>query len=1408
MSSTPPASRPLPPAPDGSVHLPPSPAPGGFAPSSPSTARRAGRLFARAIGVAVALGWGLLLAAWLALHWVILPHIQQWRGSIETRASRVLGVPVRIGDIEVRSSGWMPTIELREVSLLGADGLPALRLPRVVAALSARSLLALEVDFEQLSIEGAELDVQRDAAGRLLVAGLGFDGGGASTGGGGAVDWFFRQREFVIRGGAVRWTDALRPAPPLTLANVDFVVRNGLREHSLRLDATPPPAWGARFSVVGRFTQPLLARRGDWQRWSGSVYAALPRADVHALRQYLALPFELSEGIGALRGWFEVRHGEAVGATLDLALRDLALRLAPEVDVLRFAEVQGRVIGARDKDGVTLEAQRFGFVTGDGVRWPAGGLKFAWRQREGQPPAGGSFHAERLDLALMAQIASRIPLGDAASKLLDELHPQGIASPIEVRWDGRASAPTHYRVSGRLGGLSLAARPAAEAEALGRPGVHRANLQFDASDTGGIASVDLAHGALDLPGVFEDPLLTFDRFAARLAWKIEPVRGPLTGQAAAPPPRITLQVDDARFANADAHVDVTARWVTGDGVGTARGGRFPGRLELDAKVGDVVATRIHRYLPLGLSRGMRDYAQRALQGGRVPSASVRVRGDLWDFPFFNAPRVGDRTHRSEGQFRIAGKVDDVTFAYVPEPPGAAPGTVPYWPKLTAASGEWLIDRNLLEIRGGRARIGAVELDQIGGRIEHLENDAGLTLDARARGPLTDMLRFVDDSPIGGWIGKVLAAASATGTAELKAGIGVPLAHPDTGSSVRGSLTLAGNELRFTPATPVLVNARGRVDFTQQGFTLVGTGARVYGGDAIFQGGTDRDGSVRLTGQGNASAEGLQQATELGPLARLAASFTGQTGYRVGLAFPHGQPEISVTSNLVGLAINLPAPLAKAAETSLPMRYQTGPEIGAGEVPLESIQIDLGNVLQTRFVREAGSASGRVLRGGIGVMAPAPSSASGVAATLDVKSLDVDAWQAVAARVFPAETPGAAAGPGTGSAAVGGGFEPDRVALRAQTLDAGTRRLTRVTAGLTREGALWRATVDADQLAGYVEARLPGSRGPNAGGRLYARLSRLSLPKSEAEQVSTLLDSRPASIPALDVVVDDFELRGTRLGRLEIEATNRFAAPRRDPQRDWQLNRLAITTPEASFTGSGLWAAAGTPAGGSAGAGRRMAIDFQLQLADGGALLDRLGTRNAVRGGKGKLAGQVAWVGTPFAIDYPSLAGQVNVAIDAGQFLKAEPGAARLLGVLSLQSLPRRLTLDFRDVFAEGFAFDNVTGDLTIAQGVAETHNLRMRGVQATVLMEGSADIERETQNLHVVVVPEINAGTAALAYAAINPAIGLGAFLAQWVLRKPLMAAGTREFEVTGAWADPKVAPVAGTPPAATSAASAPPRNP
>jgi uncharacterized protein YhdP len=296
------------------------------------------------------------------------------------------------------------------------------------------------------------------------------------------------------------------------------------------------------------------------------------------------------------------------------------------------------------------------------------------------------------------------------------------------------------------------------------------------------------------------------------------------------------------------------------------------------------------------------------------------------------------------------------------------------------------------------------------------------------------------------------------------------------------------------------------------------------------------------------------------------------------------------------------------------------------------------------------------------------------------------------------------------------------------------------------------------------------------------------------------------------VVDDFVLKGRSLGRLEIDAVNRGpgTVAREGGIREWRLNKLTLGMPEATFTASGNWAALGAqpvPPGGPRPAvrpdeRRRTSMKFRLDITDAGQLLTRLGMKDIVRRGRGQMEGLVSWVGSPLAFDYPSMTGSFNVNVESGQFLKADPGLAKLLGVLSLQSLPRRLTLDFRDVFSEGFAFDFLRGDVAIVQGIASTNNLQMKGVNAAVLMEGKADIARETQDLKVVVVPEINAGTASLVATVINPAIGLGTFLAQLFLRQPLMRAATQEFHVDGTWTDPRITRVGRTPASETTGSS------
>ncbi|MFP5399795.1 MAG: YhdP family protein [Gammaproteobacteria bacterium] len=1313
------------------------------------------RIAGRVALVAVFGLWSLLLFAWLTLHWGILPNARAWLPQIEQQASRALGMPVRIGDIRVRSSGWVPALELDDVVLLDAEGREALRLPRVAAAPAARSLLALELQLQQLHVEGAQVELRRDAHGRLHLAGFDLAADAAAGADGAFAAWLLRQREVVLRGARLRWVDELRLAPPLALEAVDLVLRNRGRRHELRVDATPPHDWGQRFTLRAKLASPLLGRRDDWQRLGGEVYAELPRIDAGALRRYVDLPFEWRGGQGALRGWAQFAQGEPVSATVDLAFESVALRLAPTVEPLQLQRIFGRLTARRDDDALTLAASDFGFTDAAGREWPAGRLHLALRQRRGDAPTGGEFRADRLDLALMAAVAAHLPLGDAVGALLAELQPGGRVEQLDARWDGPLDAPRQYRVRAELHDLSLAARPAPDIDGRptpGRPGWRGARIELDANEQGGQAQIAFDRGALLLPGVFADPELPLRRLAARLDWQIEPRR-----DAA---PQLTLRVRDARFANADARGGFDAVWRSGDGEGFGRGARFPGRLELAGRIDEGRADAVARYLPLGLPAVARDYVSGAVRGGTIGAARFEVRGDLWDFPFHDG---------SDGEFRIAGRAQGLTLAYVPDVPGFASE----WPAFTEVSGEIEFRRASMAVRNAGARVFGLAMSGVHASIADLTHHPVLLVEGTARGPASGLLRYLDASPVGGWIDDTLAGASVAGDGELQLAIRLPLDDLHA-SGVRGSLRLEGNDLRLAPSLPLLAAARGHIDFTHEGFRLRDASARVFGGEATFDGGRGADGLLQLLVQGRARADAMRQSRELPALAQLATRLDGEAAYRLQLDWRRddAEPALVLSSDLVGLALRLPAPLDKAAAASLPLRYSVAPQQPAGR---DELRVDLGTVLQARFEREF-DAGGRVTvrRGGIGVGAPAPWPASGVAAVATLAQLDVPAWQAVLAAV--------------GGAQGGGGYAPRQVALRADELRADGRRLSGVVAGLSQApGGTWRASVEADQLAGYLEWQPPS---PAAPGGLRARLSRLALPRSDEAQVETLLDRAPQRVPALDVVVDRFELRGRQLGRLEVEAVNR-ALP--GGAHEWRLSTLRLANDDAAFSAAGHWRPAGPrePA--------RMVADFGLDLADAGALLARLGLPDALQGGAGRLEGQVSWQGSPLAPHPPSMDGRMQLALEKGRFLKAEPGAARLLSVLSLQALPRRLVLDFRDLFQEGFAFDDVAGDVTVRAGVARTENLRMRGLQAAVLMQGEADLARETQDLRVIVVPEINAGTASLVYSLINPAVGLGSFVAQLFLRQPLMAAGTREFHVHGSWADPKVDRVERT-------AEAPPR--
>ena len=202
---------------------------------------------------------------------------------------------------------------------------------------------------------------------------------------------------------------------------------------------------------------------------------------------------------------------------------------------------------------------------------------------------------------------------------------------------------------------------------------------------------------------------------------------------------------------------------------------------------------------------------------------------------------------------------------------------------------------------------------------------------------------------------------------------------------------------------------------------------------------------------------------------------------------------------------------------------------------------------------------------------------------------------------------------------------------------------------------------------------------------------------------------------------------------------------------------------------------------------RTQLDFELDAADSGLFLARIGYPNLVKGAKAQLKGNIAWDGDPSSIDYASLSGAVALTAQSGQFLEIEPGLGKLISLMSLQSLPRRITLDFRDVFSKGFDFERISSSGQVRSGVMTVKDFRMRGSSAQVEMSGEVDLAHETQNMRVRVVPSLG-DSASTVIAFVNPLLAIPAAIAQKILKDPLGHIFAFDYSVTGGWSDPKVA--------------------
>lgn len=1323
--------------------------------------------------LALVAGYFAFCVLFLGLRYFVLPNIDHYKPQVSQLVSGLLNRPVTVNGIRASWSGLQPRLQLENVVIQDDRGERALQLPQVNATLSWLTVLG-QLQLSSLELLGPHLEVERDAAGRLVVAGITIDTNQPDSGRG--LDWLLAQKEIIVRGGTLHWTDHKRAAPELALTDISFVLRNQWRSHRVALRATPPAALAAPVDLRAEFVRPpFSARRSNYGEWIGELYLDWRDTDIDGWKRYVDLPLELEGGRGAIRTWLNFNRGVIENVTADLDLKDVSATLGKGLEPLKILEVSGRISAGETSSGLkqkllsfgvqghALNLTNFSLRTGQGAVLPRTTVSHHYSAAGGGRAERHELKISELDLGALAGLAAYLPLSPEERRLLDDFAPSGQLHDFAANWDGAMPGSGNFRVTGSFERLSLQQQLPADGRA-GIPGFEGLSGVIDASQDGGKVRLKGERSTLRLAGYLNESLLEFDQLALDGSWAFRNNRKQLAVRVAG-----MEFLQSGLRGRADASHLLPWPLVPGK----------LGEIDLKANFPTVRLSRVVGYLPAVAGAETRDWMSAALIDGQADDVSLVIRGDLDKFPFLPAPGAP----ATSGVFRVSAQVSHGKLSPAPQEIGPDHHT-PVWPRIEEIEGRVTIDRTRLHVHADSARTLGVPLAAVDVVIpDFFADHPVLDITGSATGPVQPMLNYVNTTPIGGWIDDFTDETRAAGNARVSLKMQLPLT--DAGQpAVQGSVRFSGNDVQLWRELPTVTQLHGELGFSGQGFQLTGMQGVFLGGPVVLSGGTQRDGSTTVKIDGGVTADGIVRAAPGPDAKRLARRLSGSARYAASVKVRNQRLDFSLDSTLAGLAMDLPSPLQKVASESLPLRLTITPN-GAPDAAQEQedIRVSLGRSISARYLRQRPSgkdAPWRVLRGAIGVNATPSLPESGIALAASLSALNLDAWRSLLSGLGSEGGPAADSGAAMPVAAY---LVPDMVSLRAGELTFAERTIENAAVGVSRSRNGWQFSVSSDEIAGRASWEDPLSE--RGAGKLSARLTKLRIEPNMASDMTEILSGRRpvfTELPGLDIMVENFELRGMRLGRLELVATN--AGLSTGPGREWRISRLALFNPGASMYATGQWITSLT--------GGQTTLNYELDIADAGMLLDRMGFARTLKGGKGKMEGELSWRSDPVTFDFPSMAGKLSLKLGAGQFLKADPGVAKLLGVMSLQSLPRRLTLDFRDVFSEGFGFDSIASTATISRGVLTTDSFKMRGPQALVLMDGTVDLAQEMQNLNVVVIPDLNAGGASVLYGlAVNPVVGLGTFLAQYVLKNPLSAALTQEYQVTGPWKDPVIKKVA-----------------
>ena len=1267
------------------------------------------------------------------------PFLQEFKGDIEREASKLTDREIRIGNIQARWRGFGPKLVLKNLEINNpSKHSPPLVLKQVDLDLSLKSIL-YKGEFLpwNITLHGLKLELFLDKSGDFHVMGISSTGNQANTSH--SLDPLLKLRRIELIDTFIQWTDLTKKTPDTRFESINLLLRNDDRRHQIDLSFTLPakkdPITGAQTnknqSVI--IAADIRAQQQKLRKISGEFYLKTHQLDAGSwLKSLFPEPLTINSADLTTETWASVEQGQLVALEGTAKLKRVSVKNPQNDKSFDLTETSARFKWLKNEIHQQLRVEDLQFNTADNV-WPESRLSYIRRQDKDAYFSIDHVNADiwqELQNFGIAEIFPQVPDIAVSGQLKD----------LQASWQPDFSK---WAAKGDLQDISikLPARPVGPHAAIlaQLPSIENLSANFLVSDKSGRINLKTSNARLDFHQVFREPL-DIMQMHGNLFWVKDDSN------------TLRLFTDYLELDTPDL-----TTWSRLD-INIPANGKTYINMQTDFRDGNGSSTP--KYLPYSImNEELISWLDRAIVSGEVTSGSFVFKGPVDEFAF-------SKTHT--GHFEVLFNVENLILDYLED-----------WPRLEEVAAQVRFHNNSLTIDLDSAKYLDSEITSARAHIDSLDPTSPLQIKGNAAGPASDSIRLLTESPLKEQFAKLKDSLVLKGRNKIDLDFQVPLESGRGEYRLNGRIHFLDNTLFLPDWGQQFEALRGRLKFDLEGLESDSLSASLLGSRADVLIGHEKD----LTHIETKIKLNSKQISEL--FTHLPQNIlAGETKWQVKLSIPpltdhKKHATLAVKSNLAGMAIQAPEPLNKAMSKAAPLNVNV--DLLANQTLPVAFTFDEKLHGKLKLVTDKKAAGLKSARIHFGKKAPGYFSQQHDEYRVSGKlaKLDLAPWL---------EWPALAGSQQQGVAAPVD-IDLDIAQLNYRLLELNTLRLKAKKLNNTLNGE-----IKSKEMQGKFN--IPQLKPL---GRLNIDLNQLELSLHQGEEAKTdnnKVSLEPSEIPSIDLDIEKLIINKENFGKLVFQTTSK--------DNQVILDQIKLDGSMLKLEGDGSWQSTLTrhnnkdhqsnsditnehEANEHETNEHETRINFKLNSDDFGKVLKVLGFTPQIDKGKAEFDSSINWLDNPLNFDKPTLSGTLSMNIKEGRFLDLEPGVGRILGILNIGALQRRLTLDFSDLFKEGFSFDLISANFDLLFGDAYTSDLLINSPSATINLEGRTGLAKEDYDQKVTITPSLQSTITIAGAVAGGPAGAAIAYIAQKLVGKEVDKMARTRYTITGPWDNPTV---------------------